>query len=136
MHMKGYLIEVFKTFDEYLDTVLGCSWPTFLFIITLLFLSLNPFNIFLKTLRKEVMISLKNLILAPFMVVRFRDFFLGDILTSLVKPFLDIMFMTCYFDIAINSGQSKHFKEQTFDCSTSSLTSIIVSILPLWFRFW
>lgn len=31
--------------------------------------------------------------IAPFGYVRFKDFFLGDILTSMVKPLIDIYFI-------------------------------------------
>ena len=73
------------------------SWGTLVFLVAMLLLLINPFHFGHKKFRYELLYSLYNTLVAPFGYVRFKDFFLGDILTSLVKPLVDMMFISCYF---------------------------------------
>jgi len=73
------------------------SWPTLIFVVLTCLLLVNPFHFAHRKFRYELLYSLYNTIVAPFGYVRFKDFFLGDILTSMVKPLIDVMFISCYF---------------------------------------
>ena len=73
------------------------SWPSLLFIVSILLILINPFNLMNRNFRYELIYTFYNTIVAPFGYVRFKDFFLGDILTSMVKPMIDMMFISCYF---------------------------------------
>jgi hypothetical protein len=41
----------------------------------------------------ELLVTMMNIFGSPFTCVRFKDFFLADIFTSLVKPFQDIVIL-------------------------------------------
>ena len=69
-------------------------------------------------------------VIAPFGLVRFKDFFLGDVLTSLVKPIVDISFITCFY-----TTSAWHDASVTDSCLPSNLTIAIISYLPFHFRF-
>ena len=66
--------------------------------------------------------------ISPFGRVKFRDFFLADIITSMVQSLNDIAF-TLYFFFPTNFKDNKTPKQ-------TSLTVIlnILSIIPFWFR--
>ena len=88
-------IKHYMTIDFY--TTHQRTWPTLVFIFTLLTLLLNPFNIMERAFRYELIYSLIQNIIAPFGLVRFKEFFLGDILTSMVRPLIDVYFIGCFF---------------------------------------
>ena len=72
----------------------GFSLMLFLSTLTIL---LMPFNMFYRHFRFELIYSFYQTIISPFGYVRFKDFFLGDILTSMTKPLIDVAFIQCYF---------------------------------------
>ena len=90
LNIKGYL-NVFGLPDS------EVSWPTIVLLCMYSMIIFNPFKFWYHTFRKELAVTLFNLMIAPFGSVRFKDFFVADILTSLVKPIEDLMFLTCYF---------------------------------------
>lgn len=64
-------------------------------------------------------------------MVRFKDFFLGDILTSMTRPLIDAYFMGCFF----KEGEWK--LEQPLGICTPTPTIILVmSLIPFHIRFW
>ena len=69
----------------------------FILIIIHAILLFNPFKYLYRAFRFELLYSLAHNIIAPFGLVRFKDFFLGDVLTSLVKPLIDVYFVMCFF---------------------------------------
>ena len=66
-----------------------------LFYLMLLIL-LCPFDIFYRAFRFEMVVATVYTVFAPFCPVRFKDFFLGDVLTSMTKPLVDACFLTCF----------------------------------------
>ncbi len=56
-----------------------------------------PFHCFYMRARKELLIVLWNILISPFGIVRFKHFFLADIITSFVNPLKDIGFISCFF---------------------------------------
>ncbi len=84
---------------------------------------------------------LQGTILAPFKPVRFRDAFVGDIVTSLVRPIVDVVFTATYYGAAMYGFFSRKYdlNETGYIVSESSLLHGIVlplvAIVPLWMRF-
>jgi hypothetical protein len=74
---------------------------------------------------------LQGTILAPFKPVRFRDAFVGDIVTSLVRPIVDVVFTVTYYGAAVYGFCSRKYdlNETGYIVSESSLLHGIV--LPL-----
>jgi len=56
-----------------------------------------PVDMFYKQFRFELIYSVYQNMISPFGIVRFKEFFLGDILTSMVRPLIDIHFIGCFF---------------------------------------
>lgn len=63
-----------------------------------------------------------HILITPFGKLRFREFFLTDILTSMVKVFVDIGYSFCYFGSGL-------FLERTFDTESLISNSIFRYIL-------
>ena len=86
-------------------------------------------------------IIIQGTILAPFKPVRFRDAFIGDFVTSLVRPIVDIVFTATYYGAAVYGFFSRKYdlNETGYIVSESSLLHGIVlplvAISPLWMRF-
>ena len=84
---------------------------------------------------------IQGTILAPFKPVRFRDAFVGDIVTSLVRPIVDVVFTVTYYGAAVYGFFSRKYdlNETGYIVSESSLLHGIivplVALLPLWMRF-
>ena len=75
------------------------DYATFTLILLLMFIFLctNPFPIFYRTIRKQILYTLANIVVSPFGLVRFRHFFLADVLTSIITPMQETMIIYCYF---------------------------------------
>lgn len=78
---------------------------------------------------------------ALFRPVNFRDAFVGDCITSLVRPIVDVVFAFTYYCVAVYGFASQSFglEESRSIVSNSKfmhgLLLPLVAILPLWFRF-
>lgn len=85
--------------------------------------------------------TLKYTLTAPFQKSRFRDSFLGDVLTSLVRPLQDIAFCAAYYVSGLwgvlssryNLSESADMLESSWVLHTVILPSC--ALLPLWWRF-
>jgi hypothetical protein len=113
---KGYLLSAPAS---------SAHWPTLFLLSLLAFLLLNPLHFWFRTFRFELLGALRNTVLAPFCPVRFKDFFLGDVLTSLTKPLSDSLFLVCFFA-----------QTRSVECRPSSGALLAVSLLPFHFRLW
>jgi hypothetical protein len=84
---------------------------------------------------------IQGTLLAPFSPVRFRDAFIGDCITSLVRPIVDIVFTATYYFLAVYGFFSRKYdlNEAGYIVSESWLLHGVVlplvAILPLWMRF-
>lgn len=110
--------------------------PAWFMVILITFFSLFCFQPCFKcgyrTARMELLISLFEIAKSPFGRVRFRDFFLADVLTSMGVAFNDFGYMIYYFF----SPDFYDRKRPENDNNKIKVYLIIVSILPFWFRFW
>jgi len=80
--------------------------------------------------RACLLANLWQTIIAPFGLVRFRHFYTGDVLTSLVKVLADFYMATCL----LVTGEF-NFAKDTGSCHNSKPVGIPVIIcLPYWFR--
>merc|ERR1712228_7952 len=124
-------IALFIETDHYFGSEYSVIWPDALFIFFVLRLFLPIFDQW--STRKYILQSIMQCVIAPFGVVRFRDFFIGDILTSLSKVFVDLYMSACMVimdELKASSMESK--------CINSGFTQAMIPILiscPYWFRF-
>lgn len=81
--------------------------------------------IFYRTARIELMKSIGNIIIAPFGSVRFRDFFLADVITSMKGPLGDLGLIV----LLLRDGTEANKKDIGWYFT-------IVSVAPYWWRFW
>lgn len=81
--------------------------------------------VFYRTARIETVKSLWQIIIAPFGKVRFRDFFLADVITSMGSSLGDLGL------IAIMIKDGTHAQK-----SDISWYFTLISFAPYWWRFW
>jgi len=95
-----------------------------------LFVLLNPFPFFHRHMRWELFKTLFLILVSPFSPVRFRHFFLADIVTSFGKSLQDISFSVCFFT-------SLDFFDSTAPiCPSTKNTNYALSFVPYHIRFW
>jgi len=56
----------------------------------------NPFDIFYREMRVKIYTIFIQNFLSPFTNVKFKNFFLSEILTSLIIPMRDLVSLGCY----------------------------------------
>ncbi|KAF2075224.1 hypothetical protein CYY_003485 [Polysphondylium violaceum] len=76
----------------------------FLLIIIILSVVFCPFNIFFRQSRMWLITTFGRIFSAPFLPVKFKDFFFGDQLTSLSIVLSDMEYVFCYFVKDLWSG--------------------------------
>jgi hypothetical protein len=111
-------------------------------ILPLIFLSVLIVRSFIPPSRRgRFWSTIKFTAMAPFYKVRFRDAFLGDILTSLVRPIQDILFALSYYATVVwgTVFGSYGLAEAGLILEHSWLLHNIVlpscALLPLWWKF-
>ena len=119
-----YTLVKFKLFGPNNPSIF--SFFLFLFLLIFIFF---PFNFCFRKTRIEFVKALAHIIIAPFGLVKFRHFFLADILTSLTKPLQDFPMCACFF-----FTEAWIFNEEP-KCSWIVITVCIIGILPFWWRF-
>jgi hypothetical protein len=91
-----------------------------------------PFDHMYRDFRLETAKAFGQMSIAPFGEVKFRHFFLADVLTSAKPIFIDTVAMTCF---CVN----RLHKEPT-DLSYCGKPQIaigyVISVIPYWWRFW
>ena len=108
------------------DKVVGLS----MWLILLLFV-INPFNVFIRRGRISFILVVVRILISPFPVVSFGDFWFADQLNSTVALLLDVQFLLCYIGMDTwNSGLN-------LKTCTSSNNGIrpVISCLPSLWRF-
>jgi len=99
--------------------------PLLLFGV-LLFMLLQPLNVFYRASRYWLVRVLMRILVAPFVKVEFRDFMTGDQLCSLVYLLLTVQYLFCVY-------LPESFSVFLCNQKAGGLT-IILSTLPSWFR--
>jgi len=83
---------------------------------------------FYRRARLQLVLTFGNLVLAPFAAVGFKDFFLGDVITSARLMLFDSAAMACFY----TSGEYKGNTPMT--CSWQVNIGYLLSMLPFWWR--
>lgn len=111
-------------------------------ILPLIFLSVLIVRCFIPPGRRgHFWGTMKFTFMAPFHRVRFRDAFIGDFLTSLVRPLQDVLFALSYYVTVLYGTATGRFGlsagatilEQSWLLHNVVLPS--VALLPLWWKF-
>lgn len=77
-------------------------------------------------------ITIKEIVIAPFGRVRFRDFFFADVITSMGVPLKDLGALIYYLAHIKNVNNQKNSQ----DYKVIVVYNIIASMAPFWWRFW
>lgn len=111
-------------------------------ILPLIFLSvLMVRSVFPPSRRGRFWATIKFTAMAPFHKVRFRDAFLGDVLTSLVRPAQDVLFALSYYATVVYGTVfgSYGLTEAGLILEKSWLLHNVIlpscALLPLWWKF-
>jgi len=83
--VKGYL------------TILDAKWYPLTMGLILIFISILPMHLVHLSARYTLLKVLAKLLITPFGNIRFREFFVADVLTSMVIPITDTAYMLCYY---------------------------------------
>ena len=111
-------------------------------ILPLIFLSVLIVRSFIPPGRRgHFWSTMKFTFMAPFHRVRFRDAFIGDLLTSLVRPLQDVLFALSYYVTVLYGTATAKFGlsasatilEQSWLLHNVVLPS--AALLPLWWKF-
>jgi len=101
-------------------------------------LCILPFHVFYLRSRKEMLRVLINIVASPFGIVKFKHFFLADIITSLVQPLKDFGMMICLFTSGawLNLESSSIDLDHTYlqDTKWLQIYIFIVAFVPFWIR--
>jgi hypothetical protein len=112
----------------YLDYDVDTFAIIMLVVFTVVFF--NPSDLFQSVIRFPTIIALFNWLLPPISEVRFLEFFIADVWTSLVKPFIDIALITCW---AVSSPDENVFANGK--CNPKMFWAIFAWFLPFHIRF-
>jgi xenotropic and polytropic retrovirus receptor 1 len=91
----------------------------------------NPIKLFQSVIRFQTIIAAFNCLYSPFSEVRFLEFFVADVMCSLIKPFVDIALITCW---ATSSSNGNVFASG--ECHSKMFWAIFAWYLPFHIRFW
>ncbi len=100
---------------------------TVVFVLCIMF---NPVRVLYRLQRKEIVVVLGHIIIAPFGLVKFRHFFLADVITSAKLMFNDADAMVCFY----SSGEFHSIRPVT--CTWQYNLNYFWNIVPSWWRFW
>lgn len=88
----------------------------------------NPLNVIKRPARIEICYTLGNIIAAPFFVVKFRHFFLADVITSARLMLSDTTAMMCFY----TSGEFT--SSQPLTCMWATNLNYLWGMIPFWWR--
>jgi hypothetical protein len=63
-------------------------------LLIFVLLLINPLHVFYRTARWELFRCLFHILISPFGTVKFKQFFLADIITSMTKPLQDVSYIS------------------------------------------
>jgi hypothetical protein len=58
--------------------------------------------------RKGMWVTIKDSVIAPFALAKFRETFLADVMTSVVKVFVDLVYTFCFFFTGTDGWSCRH----------------------------
>lgn len=104
------------------------AFGALLCLLLFVFFFLNPFHILYRTARYEMLRVMGLVLIVPFSNVRFKEFLLADVCTSLTKTFEDSIYTSCFFygPDWLNSSNPV--------CSYTTLATGLIVIVPYWWR--
>jgi hypothetical protein len=118
-------------FKFYWDFPNNTKIPTILLtIVFLLGIMFNPFKVLYGVQRFEIVNVLGHIIISPFGLVKFRHFFLADVITSAKLMLNDSTAMVCFY----TSGEFNSPKP--INCTWQFNLNYFWNIVPSWWRFW
>ena len=103
-------------------------------------LCMLPFHFFYLRSRIALLKALLQIIISPFGVVKFKHFFLADIMTSFIYPLRDIgnivaLFVTgTWLDLS-SSADNMNYSYLNKPSSELSNYTLVIMFIPYWFRF-
>jgi len=106
-----------------------------LLIISFMLICFMPLHCFYLRARKAIGMTLMHILIAPFGHVRFRHFFLADVMTSMTTPIQMTATIYCFFlsdQKNWKSGDKVDLKEE---CAAANIAAISLGFIPYWFRF-
>jgi len=99
--------------------------------IVIFLMCLIPCHVFYLRARIDLAITLWHILISPFGVVKFKDFFLADILTSFVVPLKDLGNVGCFF---FNGLWEKSQMPTNEVCPSLENYQLAIAFLPFWWR--
>lgn len=115
--------------------------PTKLQICTLLLLALFtlicfcPLHCFYLRTRKQIGKTLWHILISPFGLVRFRHFFLADVLTSMITPLQMLGVIYCFYLGPDQDWKVPQKVKISTQCPGGNVYYIAMGFIPYWFRF-
>lgn len=122
-----------QTFLNKLELVFDRFFAAFtlLLLLSILLLCIQPFKAFYKRGRLSLLSTLWNIVISPFGQVKFKHFFLADVLTSMAQPLRDLGYVGCFFF----QGGWLEKREPTVDsCPHLQNYLLVIVFFPFWFR--
>ena len=119
-----------------LNLVYSSDFPffTLLLLISFLLICLLPLHVGYLQARIQVAKTLFNILISPFGKVRFRHFFLADVLTSMVSSLQNTAVIMCYFKTGDFETSTK-VSDLLGACPVLYDYKILMGFIPYWFRF-
>ena len=131
-----FLCLVWQFLEIKLNSVFDTDFAVFtlLLVISFITICLLPFHVCYLQARIQIAKTLYNILISPFGLVRFRHFFLADVITSMTSSLENTATITCYFATGdFETGTKVSNLKQ--ECSALYDYKILMSFLPYWFRF-
>ncbi len=101
----------------------------FALFLALIVFVVSPVRVFYREARFELLKTLWHVVVSPLSDVRFKDFFMADILCSLVKPLQDLCACVCFF------STDEWIEDVEAGCGWLPLAIILMGMMPFYWRF-
>ena len=144
--MLMFMLQVFISKLEYIFED-PAAWGALVLIVVFVGLCCVPLHVFYLRSRAELLKTLGHIVIAPFGPVKFKDFFLADILTSTVPILRDAILMVFLFasgqwhDIKSwvkyldpKNDHCERSKDMYMNWSSVEYLLLAVAFVPFWFR--
>jgi hypothetical protein len=144
-----FMIQIFISKLEYIFHH-PAAWGALVLILVLTLLCFLPFHYFYLRSRLELVKTLGHIVIAPFGPVKFKDFFLADIITSMVPTLRDAILLVFlfasgqwydikkwfwYLDPKYDNDKEKTLsKEMYMNWPSVENLLLAVAFIPFWFR--